>query len=165
MLGGAAIGSYFFLKSNQVSVVPKENPGAFSNTKDVFIAPTDEPIETLAPPENTTGLVEGTISFPSEGIPANLEVCAETIAGVKTTCTNAKIKDAKYKTGVGYKLELSAGTYYIYASTPNFPNKAYYNEFMTCGLMASCPSHKKIEVSVIAGTTTSDIDPGDWYNN
>src|SRR3989344_4824591 len=113
-----------------------------------------------------TGTIEGSLSFPSEGIPQDLQVCAETLLGVQFECTPTHIQDSKYTYGSGYKLELPPGKYYVYALVPSFKSdyKAYYNEFVTCGLSINCPSHKPIEVEVSAGATVSNIDPRDWYN-
>lgn len=123
---------------------------------------------TPAPTEvlTQTGTIEGSLSFPSEGIPQDLQVCAETLIGVQFECTLSHIQDSKYTYGSGYKLELPPGKYYVYAQVPSFNSnyKAYYSEFVTCGLSINCPSHKPIEVEVSAGATLNGIDPQDWYN-
>jgi len=46
---------------------------------------------------------------------------------------------------------------------PGDDYKAYYSEFVTCGLSVNCPSHKPIPVAVKTGETVNDIDPQDWY--
>lgn len=115
---------------------------------------------------SNTGAIEGSLSFPSEGIPENMMVCAETLEGDIKECTNSHIKDAKYEYGEGYRLNVPPGTYFVYALVPEseIDTKAYYNEFVVCGLSASCDSHELITVEVESGKTTSNIDPGDWYN-
>jgi len=49
---------------------------------------------------------------------------------------------------------------------PNFGNgyKAYYSEFVTCGLSVDCASHEPIIVEVKSGQTTDGVNPQDWYN-
>ncbi len=127
---------------------------------------TPEPTPTQAEVLPQTGTIEGSLSFPSEGIPADLKVCAETLLGVQFECTSTHIQDSKYTYGSGYKLELPPGKYYVYAQAPSFNSnyKAYYSEFVTCGLSINCPSHKPIEVEVTSGATLTGIDPQDWYN-
>lgn len=103
------------------------------------------------------GTIQGTLSYPSEGIPDNMQVCAETLH-------QAQIKCVQGQNSV-YSLEVDPGTYFVYAYLPDNPTlKAYYSEFVTCGLMAECPSHAPIEVIVAAGDNILDIDPADWYN-
>lgn len=116
-------------------------------------------------PAPTTGTVEGSLSFPSEGIPSDLTVCAEDLSTKKQYCTKEHLQDQKYDFRVGYKIEVPAGDYYVFAYLPEDPaDRAYYNEFVTCGLSVGCTSHKPIVVTVTAGQTASDIDPQDWYN-
>ena len=154
-----AAGAYFLgqksLKSNKTNQ-PLQPTVTSKST------PTPTPTEQLG----QTGTIEGSLSFPSEGIPADLQVCAETLLGVQFECTSSHIQDSKYIYGSGYKLELPPGKYYVYAQVPSFNSgyKAYYSEFVTCGLSINCSSHKPIEVEVSAGATVTDVDPQDWYN-
>ena len=121
--------------------------------------------EATATQTQETGIIEGSLSFPSEIIPANMMVCAETFDGKIIECTNKHLVDPKYTYGEGYTLEVPAEEYFVYAQTPELENyKAYYSEFVVCGLSVNCDSHEKIEVVVEAGKTTSNIDPQDWYN-
>lgn len=150
---------YFGIQSKKETIL------LISPTPIAFVSPTTAPMPTTIPETLTkNGIVEGSLSYPSEGIPNDLQVCAETLQGVLVKCTDTHIPNQKYQYGVGYNLELSEGNYYVYAVAAQ-GNRAYYTEFVTCGLLYSCPSHKKIEVQVISGQTTSKIDPGDWYNN
>lgn len=125
----------------------------------MFAPPTTFPTSTL----KQTGTIEGSLSYPSEGIPNDMQVCAENITTYESFCTSEKIADAKYTYGKGYMLKAPPGNYYIYAKLPNQEYKAYYNAFVACGLLASCKDHTPIAVSVSANTTTSKIDPQDWY--
>ena len=121
-------------------------------------------------PAPTTGTVEGSLSFPSEGIPSEMKICAEDTSTKKKYCTKKHIQNEKYTYRVGYKIEAPAGKYLVFAYLPSgsdgYPAdyRAYYNEFVTCGLSVDCASHKPIVVTVKAGKTTSDIDPQDWYD-
>lgn len=138
-----------------------------AKTKQVIqntITPQSTPTPTN--PQQQTGTIEGSLSFPSEGIPVNMQVCAEDSNTQQNYCTNEHFNDNKYTYGVGYKIEVPSGSYFVYAQVPNFGNgyRAYYNEFVTCGLSVNCQSHENIEVNVSAGQTITGIDPQDWYN-
>lgn len=113
------------------------------------------------------GILEGSLSYPGEIIPKDMEVCAENIETKDLVCTKEQFSDTKYTLGTGYKIELKGGKYYIYATVLSDPKKykAYYSEFVTCGLKTECESHKPIEITVEIGKTVSKIDPQDWYAN
>ncbi len=109
------------------------------------------------------GSIEGSLSYPSEVIP-DLTVCAEEVGNTTNQyCTSDLISNPKYTAGRGYKLDVAPGKYYVfsYFITPDY--KAYYTEFVPCGLDISCPSHDKIVVTVNDGDTITNIDPVDWY--
>ena len=153
----AAAGAYFL---GQKSLKPDRTNQTAQTTVTPKLTPT--PTQQLT----QSGTIEGSLSFPSEGIPADLQVCAETLIGVQFECTSTHIQDSKYTYGSGYKFELPPGKYYVYAQVPSFNSgyKAYYSEFVTCGLSINCSSHKPIEVEVSAGATVTGVDPQDWYN-
>lgn len=132
----------------------------------IYPSPNATILPTDIPSKNEGGTIEGSISFPSETIPADLVVCAETLQGVQVKCTNEHIENIKYTYRVGYKMELPTGKYYVYSQVPSMQTgyKAYYNEFVTCGLSVNCTSHKNIIVEVMEGETLTGIDPQDWYN-
>ena len=63
-----------------------------------------------------------------------------------------------------FSLPVPAGRYHVYASTDEKPGyKAFYSDYVTCGLQRSCLSHKTIVVEVAAGETVRGVDPADWY--
>lgn len=117
------------------------------------------------------GTIEGSLGYPSEGIPA-MKICAENVAGNELTCTEKIILNKKYTYGKGYQLEVPAGTYRVFASLAYSVKtggaldsyRAYYSQFVTCGIDADCPSHLPIDVTVKAGEAKTKIDPIDWYN-
>lgn len=111
------------------------------------------------------GMIEGALSFPSEGIPSTLQVCAENVSDeFDYYCTQQQIESGKYQYGVGYQLTVPAGTYYVYAEdTPNPGYRGLYSEYVTCGMGMGCESHEQIPVTVYAGQTESNIDLFDWY--
>jgi hypothetical protein len=117
-------------------------------------------------------VIEGSLSYPSEFIPPDMTICAENLATKKLSCTNKHLKAKKYQYKVGYKLEVPPGDYQVYAYLPDparygasYPKdyRAYYSEFVKCGMSVDCPSHAPITVKVKSGETVSGIDPQDWY--
>lgn len=112
------------------------------------------------------GIIEGSLDFIDHNIPNDIEVCAENLNTDKTYCTKDQIIDAKYAIGKGYKIEVPEGNYYIYSYSKNKnPNyKAYFTEFVECGMTSRCKSHNKIMIKVQKDITLPDIDPIDWYD-
>ena len=118
------------------------------------------------------GVIEGSLSYPSEFNPPDMTICAENLATKKIYSTNKHLKAKKYQYKVGYKLEVPPGDYHVYAYLPD-PAKygasyskdyrAYYSEFVKCGMTENCPSHEPVVVKVKSGETVSGIDPQDWY--
>ncbi|KKS31192.1 hypothetical protein A2380_03295 [candidate division WWE3 bacterium RIFOXYB1_FULL_43_24] len=115
------------------------------------------------------GVITGSLGYPSEFIPETMEVCAVSVVTPDTYCSDEHIKDSIYTNGVGYRITVPAGEYYVYAHVPNQPDqtgqtyKAYYSEFVECGMDVSCSSHEPVKVSVGQGQITDKIDPQDWY--
>jgi hypothetical protein len=111
-----------------------------------------------APSPDAKGAIAGTISFPSDYIPKDMQVCVRETASGEESCTAVG-------NGPAYSLSLFPGTYVVWATTKEFPNPAYYSKAVACGLEAQCTDHSPIEVVVAAGQTARGIDPGDWYAN
>jgi len=118
------------------------------------------------------GVIEGSLSYPSEFIPPDMTICAENLATKKIYCTNKHLKAKKYQYKVGYKLEAPPGDYHVYAYLPDPARygagyskdyRAYYSEFVKCGMSVDCPSHAPIVVKVKGGETVRGVDPMDWY--
>ncbi|MFA5828858.1 MAG: hypothetical protein WC841_05895 [Candidatus Shapirobacteria bacterium] len=110
----------------------------------------------------TKGIISGSLIYPSEQIPQDLGVCAQRIDSPElVVCTN-QTKDSKFQYGVGYELSLDPGNYYVYSFLANA--KAYYTEYVLCGLKAECKSHTKIPVVVTAGSHQDNVLPHDWYD-
>lgn len=119
-----------------------------------------------------TGIIEGSLSYPSDYIPKELKTCAKNQKTQKEYCTNARIYDKKYNpseytTGSGYKIEVPTGEYRVYSFLPDSKDwKAYYSNYVVCidsGLHKNCNSHDPITVNVLTNQVISNINPGDWY--
>ena len=118
------------------------------------------------------GVIEGSLSYPSDFIPSDMTIGAENLATKKIYSTNKHVKAKKFQYQVGYKLPVPPGDYHVYAYLPDpakygasYPKdyRAYYSEFVKCGQSVDCKSHAPIVVQVKSGETVSGIDPQDWY--
>ena len=112
------------------------------------------------------GFIEGSLGYPSEGIPSDMEICAQNLETKKMYYTTEHLKNSKYTYKIGYKLEAPEGNYYVFAITSSFGEpgyKAYYSSFVTCGMRDKCRSHNLVAVTVSEGEITNGIDPIDWY--
>ena len=121
-----------------------------------------------AKPEEVTemGTITGSLTFPSEGIPADMMVHAVNLDTGKEYTTMEQLKGSEYTYGVGYSIEVPAGRYNVYGMTSQMSGtKAYYNKFITCGMSVECTDTSKIEVTVEAGENVADITVGDWWSN
>lgn len=107
------------------------------------------------------GYIEGGLSYPSSGVPSDVGVCAELVENTGIKTCGKQIKDKKYKNGVGFKLEVDPGVYYVYALRGE--QKAYYNQFVLCGLSVTCKDRTKIPVAVKSGQVAEAM-PEDWYD-
>ena len=120
--------------------------------------------EIKKPEKFPTGIIEGSLGYPSDFIPEEMKVCTEDVHLKKQYCTEKHIQGEKYTHGIGYRIEVPTGDYYVFATLPSWGDyRAYYSEFVTCGLKVDCPSHKPIIVKVKANEIISNIDPMDWY--
>jgi hypothetical protein len=127
------------------------------------------PCPGLAAPQ--TGVIEGSLSYPSEFIPDDMTICAENLATKKIYCTDKHLQSKKYQYKVGYKLAVPPGDYHVYAQLPDparygadMPKdyRAYYSKFVKCGMSVECKDHTPIVVTVKNGATVSGVDPQDW---
>ena len=120
--------------------------------------------------QRTTGTITGALSYPTDAGLPNMIVCAEPVDSKSIHCTDKRVVNRR-SGRVTYKLTVPAGTYYVFATVVNGEDsgegfrgyKAYYSEFVKCGLSVDCPSHAPIKVTLRAGQTLANIDPGDWY--
>lgn len=114
-------------------------------------------VDTSPLADEPTGKITGRLSYPSDGIPEDIDVCAETLDG-KTRHCGPEIS------GINYILKVPAGIYRVYSYLQSEPtDRAYYSQFVRCGSHLNCPSHEPITVTVEEGQTVGDVEPGDWY--
>lgn len=122
-----------------------------------------------------TGKISGKLTYPSDGIPTDTVLCVIDAAsnGSAAVCSNAGRK-ALLSANVAFKLSfrsatyevsLPAGTYFIFSMTGEMPgHRAFYNEFVRCGMSVECKSTKRVVVRVKPRTTTRGIAVGDYWN-
>jgi hypothetical protein len=106
----------------------------------------------------TTGRIEGTLSYPSEGIPP-LVVYARNVATGETLVVATEENQQSYVIE-----DVPAGSYHVFAwvSDGNSLGGAY-TQAVLCGLTVECTDHTLIEVPVQAGALTAGIHIADWY--
>ena len=107
------------------------------------------------------GTITGKLSYPAESLPpmrvtafavnSDVYLYIDTLANQPT-----------------YTFDLPVGTYHIVAysiATDAFPGgiASGYTRAVLCGLAPECADHSLIEVTITAGTTIPDINPGDAY--
>ena len=149
-------------KPGEMSEFTNEN----INTGSSSTSPTAEP--TLSPP--SLGTISGRMSYPSDGIPASMVACAENIQTGAAKCTKSR---TGWTSRVSYSLQLPAGRYHVYARISAQDEnagdlareRAYYTEYMKCGMAAHCNSHRRIVLEVKPGETITGITVGDWWAN
>ena len=121
-----------------------------------------------------SGRITGKLTYPSDGIPADLVLCVTvtSLYAEPTYCSSdraARLTAAKiafklnYRTA-SYSVSVPAASYYIYVKTGEMHGvKAYYDEFIKCGMSVECTSKTPIVVKVKAGQTRSGITVGDFW--
>ena len=134
----------------------------------IVLSPTIIPKTSVAPTvelenKNTTGTITGSLNYPSEGIPDDLEVCANNTITNETVCTNDHVTSNEYQHGVGYELIVPAGSYSVYSKLPDSNYRAYYSEAVLCGLTIECTDHTPLVVKIGANQTVT-ANPHDWYD-
>jgi hypothetical protein len=111
---------------------------------------------TTPEPEPATGLVNGKICFPSEGIPPMQLFFQNAGTGAVVTLDTTENQST-------FQVELLAGDYVAFAHTQNGQLRGSYSQMVLCGLLASCTDHSLVTFTVTAGQTTENIDICDWY--
>ncbi len=114
-------------------------------------------------PPSEMATIEGSLSYPASGIPPELYVCAEAVQSQAQYCTSEHITDARFTYFQGYRIIVPPGSYYVFAARSSGSIRAYWSEFVRCGLQLACPSHTPLVVEAASGQTVTGIDPGDFY--
>ena len=108
-----------------------------------------------------TGSISGNLSFPSEGIPPLYVVAFNVNTGFYYWLATTQNQTT-------YQIDfLPPGTYHVvsYTQPGGILMAGVYNQFVLCGMTQSCTDHTVVDVTVQAGFTTSNINPGDWFSD
>ena len=106
-----------------------------------------------------TGGISGHLSYPSDFIPP-LRVVAFDATNVLTYFyVDTVLNQFEYSI-----FGLPAGIYHIVSyKIGSKPLAGGYTRMVPCGLATGCEDHSFIDVVVIGGVISTNIDPGDWY--
>jgi hypothetical protein len=114
-------------------------------------------------------VIEGSIIYPSSAIPADMVLHAENLEGeVQSFKLMKKAKANEFVNELEFKIRLKPNKYYLYL-TSDYEEvkgyKAYYTEFVKCGMKKECKSHKPILFNLERWDRINNIKLGDWYAN
>lgn len=121
-----------------------------------------------------SGKITGKLTYPSDAIPRDMVLCVKvtSLYSEPTYCSNnraSRLREGKiifklnYR-AASYEISLPDGSYYLYATTGEMPGvKAYYDEFVKCGMSVRCKSKRPIAVRVRPGQVTRGITVGDFW--
>jgi hypothetical protein len=103
------------------------------------------------------GTIAGALAYPSEVIPAQ-RICAVNLADDKEYCQ--QVTDGT----PNFAVPAPAGEYWVYAALADDATgkRAYWSEFVRCGLKAECKDHTPVTVAVTKGEIV-EAHPNDWY--
>jgi hypothetical protein len=149
---------FFFLSILVLSCQSDVEKGVKQNTAEDTTAITDE--KTAVPQNPTTGTISGLMSYPNGPFPRDLTVV------IRDVNTGNIYSSRKWDKNSGqYSVEVAApATYEVYALTGLHQGyKAYYSDYVVCGMQTGCNSHKRVLVDVKPGETVNNINPQDWY--
>ncbi|MEA3327063.1 MAG: hypothetical protein U9R53_07105 [Chloroflexota bacterium] len=106
-----------------------------------------------------TGSIRGNLGFPSEYIPPLLVVAFD-VSSQDYYFVDTQRNQEEYQ-----MIGLPPGTYHVVAYVrdegPDFSGG--YSYFVTCGQTIDCTDHRLIDVAVLAGEVTEDVNPVDFY--
>ena len=112
---------------------------------------------TPLPPQGDPGTISGTLSYPSEGIPA-LRVVAYNLFDQTFKFVDTQPNQSAYEI-----TNLAPGKYHVVAYAISNGLAGGYTPAVACGLSVNCTDHSLLEVIVLAGEDTANIAPIDWY--
>jgi hypothetical protein len=114
--------------------------------------------EGVEPPAPATGSISGSLSYPSEFIPAMQ------IVAFNVNDTNQWFYLSTAENTNTYQFDgLPAGAYIVVAYVAGGDFGGGYTQAVPCGLSVECTDHNLIPVMVSGGQVTSGVDPQDWY--
>lgn len=139
-----------------VDVSPGQDTAGVKPNDWVFVDSSFPPMPGPASTEGT-GSISGSLSYPSEYIPAQrvfaFQVGSENYFYVDTA-----------ENQTSYQIDnLPTGYYKIVAYRMDGKLAGGYTQAVPCGLTVNCTNHDLLEVPVNIGQAVTGIDPADWY--
>lgn len=105
----------------------------------------------------STGVIAGTLIYPSKYIPAQ-RIVAFDVSNPSVYCW-VQTEDGQ----VTFELPVPPGTYYVVAYLLDGSLAAGYSQAVLCGLKYECTDHSLLPVVVRPGERVDDVRPHDWY--
>jgi hypothetical protein len=131
---------------------------AMANAASPTTIPTGAPSPTVATVPATGG-ISGYLSYPGSFIPPLRVVAFDAVKTATYFYVDTLQNQSDYTIS-----GLPAGVYHVVSYRVDDPTLAGgYTQMVPCGLAYGCNDHGFINVTVTAGSTTTGIDPGDWY--
>jgi hypothetical protein len=118
------------------------------------VPPTDTPAVTPTP---VPGSISGTLSYPSSFLPP-MRVAAFQVNGF-----NYRYVDTMEGQSTFQITELPPGKYHVAAYSMDGSLAGGFTLAVACGLSVDCADHSLIDVVVVSGQDTPNINPQDWY--
>ena len=145
-----------FQSSGQASPTPDVNAMVNGTlTAMAVVTDTPTPTSTVA----ATGSISGNLSYPSDFLPPMRVVAFDATNTLNYSYVDTLQGQSDYTIS-----ELPAGVYHVVSYLMDSTTLVGgYTQMVPCGLQAGCEDHSLIDVTVVAGQTTTDINPGDWY--
>lgn len=149
---------------------PTPAPSGGCTPGSVLVSP--EPQQASALPttstSSTAGTITGHVTTPSEVIFPQLVYAISTAGPSHGAYSSETVWNQSNYTMKG----VAAGTYFVYATNRPVECReggqvlgAVYSSAVPCGLSVTCTNHAPLKVTVRVGTTTTGIDPIDWYTD
>ncbi|HWT01362.1 MAG TPA: hypothetical protein VN256_14025 [Pyrinomonadaceae bacterium] len=173
VLGLGGVIAWQLMKDDPKGVAETRNTGntnanvtGNTNNSSGGVVPTPTPTATPTP---ASGFIEGSMAYPSDGIPGVMVACAEDAETRATVVCSEKRDD--WEAGVHYSLKVPPGRYFVYATLLAGDDsvgemqgkKAYHTDYLKCGMGENCNSHRRIVVEVKPGQTLNGVTVGDWW--
>lgn len=133
---------------------PAETPTSGSATPAPAMTPTGASGE-------DTGTITGSLSYPSDGVPALLVYAINTTNPDIFYSTRTTSGDTTFTIP-----NVEPGDYHVVAYLADAPDAGLaggYSEMVPCGLTVECTDHSLIPVPVAAGETVEEVQVHDWY--
>lgn len=150
------LGVVVFFSYNRYQSLQKENAALKQEMNKQQNEPKVES-ETVTPDVNQTGQIEGTLGYPSSGIPP-LEVYA-----INTQKDEVYMIETEQNQTEFIFSGLPVGIYHVVAYTTDGGLSGGYSKAVECGLTVECTDHSLVDVDVKAGAVTQDVEVKDWY--